>query len=142
MRFLGSFDTETDLPEVMVEFPSDVETCIHIDEERFMSVLKRRRKHGGRDVTFHPTAVCGFAGLINTRIHDRKARVRWTTFRSIGGHQNVLEERSSVAETNGNGDSDEKKKKKMKKRRHHYRESSMHQPYILIRQESGDLEEL
>ena len=142
MRFLGSFDTETDLPDAMVEFPSDIETCIHIDEERFMSVLKRRRKHGGRDVPFHPTAVCGFAGLINTRIHDRTARVRWITFRSIGQHQNVLEESSSVAETNGQGDSHEKKKKKMKKRQHHYRESSMPQPYILIRQESGDLEEL
>ena len=135
MRFLGSFDTKIDLPEVMVEFPSDIETCIHIDEERFMSVLKGRRKHGGRDVLFHPTAVCGFAGLIKTRIPDRKARVQWSTFHSIGEHQNNFEETPAVVETNKKGDGLEKKKNP--KRRQYY-----HQPYILIRQESVLLEDL
>ena len=141
MRFLGSFDTKTDLQEVMVEFPSNIETCIHIDEERFMSALKRRRKHGGWDVMFHPTAVCGFAALIKTRILDRKARVQWITFRSIGEHQDVFEEIPSVATTNGKGDGLEKKRKP-KNRQHHYRQSNAHQPYILIRQESEYLEEV
>ena len=141
MRFLGSFDTKTDLQEVIVEFPSDIETCIHIDEERFMSVLKRRRKHGGRDVMFHPTAVCGFAALIKTRILDRKARVQWITFRSIGEHQDVFEEIPSVAATNGKGDGLEKKKKP-KNRQHHHRQSNVHQPYVLIRQVSEYSEEV
>ena len=135
MRFLGSFDTKTDLQEVMVEFPSDIETCIHIDEERFMSALKRRRKHGGRDVMFHPTAVCGFASFIKTRILDRKARVQWITFRSIGEHQDVFEETPSVAATNGKGDGLEKKKKP-KDGKHHHRVSNLLEPWILVRQES------
>ena len=136
MRFLGSFDTKTDLQEAMVEFPSDTETCTHIDEERFMSVLIRRRKYGGRDVIFHPTAVCGFAGLIKTRIRDRKGRVQWITFRSIGEQHDVFEEAPSVSETNGKGDDELEKKKKSKKRQHHRKGSLVHQPYVLIRDES------
>lgn len=136
MRLLGSFDTKTDPAEVMVEFLSDIETCIQIDEERFMSVLKG----GGRDVIFHPTAVCGFAALIKTRIHDHKARVQWITFRSIGDHQNVFEVTPSVAETNEKGGRLEKKKKP-RKRQQHQGEANVYQQYTLIRQESELLDE-
>lgn len=76
------FGTQTNTQGITVDFPSDTETYIHIDEERFMRALKGLRLDAKKDTLFYPTAVCGFASFLKPCIDDRKARIQWRTGRN------------------------------------------------------------